>query len=75
MLSLKKESKIFIFIGAFFTVLGGWWIANELIPSVDIFNGAWGWVIRGLGAVTLLVICIFYYKKIYKAEDKKKGQK
>ena len=74
MLYMKKENKIFIFIGAYFIILGAWWIVNQLIPAVDIFAGVWGWILRGLGAVTLVVIGIFYCKNIYKANkpnDKK----
>ncbi len=48
MFSMSKENKIFIFAGAFFLVLGCWWVADALLPAVDLFSGGWGIALKCL---------------------------
>lgn len=70
---LNKENKIFYFIGGYFIFLGGWWIANELIPSVNIMEGPWGIALKVISAIVLAIIGVFYYKTYWKpAHGKKK---
>ena len=38
--SLSKENRIFLFAGGFFLLLGAWWLADALLPEVDLFAGA-----------------------------------
>ncbi len=71
--SLKKESKIFYFLGGYFLFLGGWWIVNELMPGINLFDGPWGVALKVISGLVLVVIGIFYYKKYWKpSRDKKK---
>lgn len=74
--SLTKENKIFYFVGAYFLILGGWWIANALIPAVNLFEGTPGIVFKGISVIALLVIAVFYYKNFWKPKhnNKDKGE-
>ena len=40
--SMGKENKVFYFAGGFFLLLGAWWLADALLPEVDLFAGGWG---------------------------------
>lgn len=71
MFSLSKENKIFRFIGGYFIVLGGWWLANALTPEMDLFGGTIGIIFKVISGITLLVIGIFYYKNYWKKNHKK----
>lgn len=66
LISMRKESKMFIYLGGYFLILGGWWIANELTPTINLFAGVPGWILRGIGAAALIMIGIFYYRNVYK---------
>ena len=57
---MGKENKIFYLAGAFFLFLGGWWLADVLL-TVDLMSGVWGWVLRGVSAVMLLILGAFYF--------------
>lgn len=74
--SLTKENKIFYFVGAYFLILGGWWIANALMPTVNLFEGTVGIVFKGISVIALLVIAVFYYKNFWKPKhnNKDKGE-
>ena len=58
---MRKENKVFLPVGIFFLILGGWWLANELTPA-DLFQGVWGWVLRGITAVILVLACVVFAK-------------
>ena len=49
--------------GAFFLVLGAWWFLNELYPEVNMFEGVPGWILRGLGAVILVLLIVTFVKQ------------
>lgn len=66
--SMSKENKIFIFAGLFFLVLGGWWLANELLPDIDLFSGGWGIGLKCVTGVALVVLAGAFIK-----EYRKKG--
>ena len=59
---MAKENKVFYFAGAFFLLLGGWWLANALSP-VNLFDGVWGWVLRGITALALVFLCIAFFRE------------
>lgn len=67
--SLSKENKIFYLAGGYFLVLGAWWIANALLPEVDLFGGTWGIVFKCFTAVVLVVLVAVFAK-----EYRKKGR-
>ncbi len=33
-----KDYKFLCIFGAYFIFLGGWWLADELLPSIDLLN-------------------------------------
>ena len=65
---MGRENRVFYGAGAFFLVLGGWWLADAILPD-NLFAGVWGWVLRGITAVALLFMCLAFFQ-----ENKKKGQ-
>lgn len=74
--SISKENKVFYFSGAFFLLLGGWWLADALLPEVDLFSGVWGVAFRcvcGVALVALTAVFLLERKKmIKKSEEEKK---
>ena len=71
--SVSKENKIFYFLGGYFVFMGIWWGINEYLPEINLFDGVYGWVFRGISAAVLIVIGIFYYKAVYL--PRKNGEK
>ncbi len=64
--SMAKENKIFILAGAFFLVLGGWWLANALLPAVDLFAGGWGIALKCITGAALLILTAAFVKEYRK---------
>ena len=64
--SMAKENKIFILAGAFFLVLGGWWLANALLPAVDLFAGGWGIALKCITGAALLILTAAFGKEYRK---------
>lgn len=64
---MSRENRVFYALGAFFILLGGWWLARAALGA-NLFAGAWGWVLRGLTAAVLILACVVYYR-----ESKKGG--
>lgn len=67
--SLSKENKVFYVAGGYFLLLGGWWIADALLPDMDLFAGTWGIAFKVLTAVILAVLVVVFVK-----EFRKKGR-
>ncbi|MFI3206535.1 MAG: hypothetical protein R3Y33_04760 [Clostridia bacterium] len=63
---MSKENKIFYMLGAYFAIMGIWWIADAQTPELDLFSGTYGLILKLLGGVCLVITAIFYYKNIYK---------
>lgn len=70
---LGKENKVFYLAGAFFMLLGGWWLVGAL-TGLDVFNGAWGWVLRGLTAVVLVLCCIVFVREHKSGVEKEREE-
>ena len=68
---MSKENRIFYAAGAFFIILGGWWLASAM-GVANLFTGLWGWVLRGITAVALLLVCFAFFKEIKKSSEKDK---
>lgn len=58
----RKEDKIFYTAGTFFLFLAGWW-GTAAYTKLDLFHGTWGWVLRGISAVFLLILVPPFVKK------------
>ncbi len=71
--SLSKENKIFILAGGFFLFLGGWWLANALLPEIDLFAGTWGIVLRSVSGVALVILTAAFLRE-YRAGVRKKKE-
>ena len=67
--SLSKENKIFYVAGGYFLLLGGWWIADALLPDMDLFAGGWGIAFKVLTAAVLVLLVVVFVK-----EFRKKGR-
>lgn len=55
---LSKENKIFYLAGAFFLVLGGWWLVDALQPAWQVFQGVPGIVLKVLTGVVLVILAV-----------------
>lgn len=74
MFSMAKENKIFILAGAFFLVLGGWWLANALLPETDLFSGGWGIALKCITGAALLILTVAFVREYRrKTAEAKKG--
>ena len=62
---MGKENKVFYLAGAFFLILGGWWLANALTEQ-NLFAGTWGIVLRVITAVALVLLCAVFWKTYQK---------
>ncbi len=58
---LSKENKIFYVAGAFFLLLGGWWLADSLLPQDDLFAGGWGLALRVVTIVALVALSVAFF--------------
>ena len=58
--SISKENKIFYFAGGFFLLLGGWWLADALLPAVKLFEGGWGIALKCVTGVALVVLAVCF---------------
>ncbi|MFI3325580.1 MAG: hypothetical protein R3Y35_05335 [Clostridia bacterium] len=71
LIKFTKESKLFAFLGGFFIIMGAWWLADALTPNLELLEGTYGLILRIIGAITMVVVLVFYYKNYYKQKDKK----
>ena len=59
---LAKENKIFYLSGAFFFVLGGWWLADAIQPAWQVFQGVPGIVLKVIAGVVLVILAVQFYR-------------
>ena len=64
-----RENSIFYWLGAFFFFLGAWWLADILLP-VNLFEGPWPWVLRGVSVCALAAAVWAYYREKKKTSSK-----
>lgn len=58
--SISKENKIFYFAGGFFILLGGWWLADSLMPEAELFSGGWGMALRCVTLAALVILSVIF---------------
>ena len=58
---LAKENKIFYLAGAFFFVLGGWWLADAIQPAWQVFQGVPGIVLKVIAGVVLVILAVQFF--------------
>ena len=59
------ENKVFYPVGGFFLILGAWWAAGGLTGR-NLFVGAWGWALRGITALALVLACAAFAREVKK---------
>ncbi len=62
-----KNSKFFFLLSGFFLFLSCWQLADELL-SVNLFEGVYSLIYRGV-AVVVLVVCIVAYLRHKKSNN------
>ena len=72
---MSRENKIFYFAGGYFILLGCWWMANTLMPSLHLFTGTWGIALRVITGIALVAFCVVFFKDYQKgaAANKQKS--
>ncbi len=61
MVKFGREAKIFYPVGGVFVILGIWWGLSTLYPENEVITGWCGWVVKGLGAVALIALAIYFF--------------
>ena len=61
--SLSKENKVFYVAGGYFILLGGWLMADKLLPERELFAGAWGIAFKVITGVILVVLVAVFAKE------------
>lgn len=74
MLRLRQENRVFLVAGAFFVVLGLWWLCAALFPEWDVFNGVPGVVLKVLTAVVLVVCGAVFWRENRKNAERAKRE-
>lgn len=66
-----KSHKILFFLSGYFLFMSGWYLTNELITTVNLFEGIYSWIFKGVALVVLIVCAIVYavHKKRKSAGD------
>ena len=65
---MGRENRVFYGAGAFFLLLGSWWLADAIL-SQNLFTGVWGLVLRGVTAIALVLMCVAFYKETKKNKE------
>ena len=69
-IQMSKENKIFYLAGAYFVVMGGWWMVDAIKPALKVFEGVPGIVFKVITGIVLIIVG-WYFIKI-NAENRKK---
>lgn len=56
-----KENKLFCIVGAYFLLMGIYWLVNELTPNVDLFGGTYGIAFRCVTVAVAVFAIILYF--------------
>lgn len=57
----RKESKFVYLLSGYFTFMGIWWLADELMP-VDLMSGVYAWILRGISFFVMLCLLLGYFR-------------
>ena len=60
--------------GGYFLFLGGWWLADGLLPEADLFAGGWGIAFKVITALVLVVLVAVFVKE-YRKKGRDPGEK
>ena len=73
--SMTKESRIFYFAGGFFLFLGAWWVADSIMPAVNLFEGGLGLALRCITGVALVVLAVQFVREYKRKKQEAEEQK
>lgn len=65
----RKEGRIFYVAGSFFLFLAVW-RGTAAVTGMDLFHGKWGWGLRILSAVFLILLVPPFIKKYRQAQNR-----
>lgn len=63
MVIMGRQSKLYIFGGAIFFLMGIWWMLQAIFPLVEFFHGWMNWVIKGILAAALVGLCVIFFRE------------
>ena len=67
---MSKENKIFYLAGAYFVVMGSWWMVDAIKPALEVFSGVPGIVFKVITGIVFVIVA-WYFVKV-NAENRKK---
>lgn len=59
-IGFRKEGRVVIVSIFTFLFMGCWRLANILITDIDLMNGIYGWIFKGVVLAALIIGIIFY---------------
>ncbi len=59
-IGFRKEGRVIIVSIFTFLFMGCWRLANILITDIDLMNGIYGWIFRGVVLAALIIGIIFF---------------
>lgn len=65
----RREGRLIVVSIFTFLFMGCWRLANILITDVDLMNGIYGWIFKGVVLAALVVGIIFYMRDRNKNKD------
>ena len=71
---LSKENKIFYLAGAYFVMMGAWWLVDVLKPGLEAFSGVPGIVFKVITGVVLVIVTVYFIKINAEARKKEKAK-
>lgn len=71
---LRKENRIFVFAGGIFLFMGAWWLADALLPQIDLFAGGYAWAFRGVMAAALIVTGLVFFRQKRKDSERETAE-
>lgn len=69
----RKESKVIYLLSGYFTFMGIWWLADEIL-SVDLMSGTYAWILRGVSFFVVLCLLLMYFRSKSKKSVDAKSQ-
>lgn len=55
-----KSHKILFLLSGYFLFMSGWHLTDELLADVNLFDGMYSWIFRGVALVVLIICAIVY---------------
>lgn len=60
---LRKENQVFVFAGGIFLFMGAWWLADALLPQLDLFGGVYAWFSAALWRRRHVVTGLVFFRQ------------